>query len=153
MPVASTSATNVAIGGSTATGCAAAGTVVEDGPAAGATAMDGVIGAAAAAIAGRGSDNGGVVLVPRAAPVVLGVVRAAIGIEDDAEDVRWGLRVRTVVTVMTVVTARIEAAPRTAIRPQRQLTSERVLPSRRLRSVSDAPSRRGEAGPALSTMC
>jgi hypothetical protein len=139
MPAASTSATSVAIGGSTATSCAPAGTVAVDGPDAGATVVDGVVGAAAAAIAGSGSDDGGVVLVPRAAAVVLGVVRAGIGIEDGSDDARGGLRVRT------VVTARIAATPTRARRTDRRI--------RRGRPGSDAPTRCGEAGASLSTMC
>ena len=148
MPAASTSATNVAMGGSTATGCTC--TVAADGTGAGATVADGVVGVGAAEIPGRGSDAGGV--VPSAAAVVaLGVVRAGSGLEEGTDEARWGLR------AMTVVTARVEARQAATRRRGRRLPRLdvrlilRLMPS--TRPVSDARSGAGEAGGALSTMC
>lgn len=150
MPAASTSVTNVAMGGSTATGCTC--TVTADGTGAGVTVADGVVGVGAAEIPGRGSDAGGVVVVPSAAAVVaLGVVRAGSGLEEGTDEARWGLR------ATTVVTARVEARQAATRRTGRRLPRLdvrlilRLMPS--TRPVSDARSGAGEAGGALSTMC
>ncbi len=150
MPAASTSATIVAMGGTGATGCTC--TVTADGTGAGGNLADGVVGVGAAAIAGRGSDAGGVVVVPSAAAVVaLGVVRAGSGLEEGTDDARWGLR------AMTVVTARVEArhaATRRAGRRLPRLAARLILrPMPSTRPVSDVRSGAGEAGGALSTMC
>jgi len=154
MPAASTSVTNVAIGGSTATGCiaAATGTGTGAGTGAGATVVDGVAGVDPAEIAGRGTDVGGVVVVPSAAFVVaLGVVRAGSGLEDGTDEAPWGRR------AMTVVTARSTVTHTATRRISRRLPGAGVRPILRLmpsaRPVCDAPNGAGEDGGVLSTMC
>jgi hypothetical protein len=156
MPSASTSATDVATGGSTATGCTAAGTVTG----AGATGVEAVVGVDAVEIAGRGSDVVGVVVVAGAAFVVVastafvvafGAVRAGSGLADGTVEARWGR------TAITVPTARVEAKQTRTSRTGRRLTNEEVLLIPRVmpptRSVADALTGRGEDGGALSTMC
>ncbi len=75
MPVASTSATNVAIGGSTAAGCTAASTVTGAGTTgvdavtgAGTTGVDGVAGVAVVVTDGAGAEVVGVVVARRRRP-------------------------------------------------------------------------------------
>ena len=164
MPAASTSATNVAMGGATATGCAAAttgtagvtgadaGAVAGAGAGAGVTVVDGVVGVDPAEIAGRETDVGEVVVVPSAAPVVaLGVVRAGSGLEDATDEAPWGR------TAMAVVTARIAVTHAAMSRTRRWLPRRDVRPIFGLmpstRSVSEALNRAGVTGGVLSTMC
>jgi hypothetical protein len=103
MPAASTSATNVATGGSTATGCAAATTVARAGTGDGAAVVDGVVEVDAGATAGEGTDVGVVVAGPSAAPV--GLARVGIELVEGTDGARWGL------STTTVVSARAEARP------------------------------------------
>jgi hypothetical protein len=159
IPSASTSATNVATGGSTATGCTAAATgagAVGAGTDAGvgdaATVVSGVVGVDPAEIAGRGTDVAGVGVMASVAPVVaLTVVQAGSGLEDGTDAAPWGRR------AMTVVTARM-AVRHAAMRRTRRCLPRRVvrlifrlIPS--TRPVSEALTRAGGAGGVLSTMC
>jgi hypothetical protein len=129
MPAASTSATNVAIGGTTGTGCTGTAT------GAGATVMAGAFGVEAAVIAGGGSDGAGVVVVvvPGTAPVVSGVVLVRRGVEGGADEARWDP------SATTVVTAKVEA--------------RHTMTRRTARRRPNEDARRGVCGGVLSTMC
>src|SRR5277367_3335490 len=121
MPEASTSATNVAIGGSTGAGCAAVSTATGAGTAevvgvtgVGTTDVDDVVGTGVGVTGAAGADVVGVVVPACFAPaMLLGVVRATRGLNECTD----GARCRS--TARNVVTAKTEAKPTATIRTGR----------------------------------
>jgi hypothetical protein len=124
MPVASTSATNVAIGGVTAAGGTTATTVT----AAGTTGAVGVTGVAAVTTGGVGAVVVGVVVagavvvgvVVRAPAIVRAAVLAECGLENDGDGAREELSVKA------VVTAKAEARPMATNRTGRRRKNVRT---------------------------
>ena len=157
MPEASTSATNVAIGGSTAAGCTTgapvtgAGTTgVEAVTGAGTTGVDGAAGVAVVVTGGAGAEVVGVAVPAGVAPATgSGVVRARTGLEDRTGGARWRSTARKVVTAK--VAARPMATKRTGRRLKNVWAVVRAVPA--MGPAADPPLGVGEGRGEFSTMC
>ena len=166
MPEASTSATNVAIGGATAAGCTAAdavtgagttvdavtgaGTTVVAVTVAGTSGVDGVAGVEVVVTAGSGAEVVGVAVPARAAlAMVLGVVRVRSGLEDRGDGPRWRS------TATKVVTAKVAATPMATKWTGRRLKNVRavVRAAPVMGPVADPLLGVGEGRGEFSTMC